>query len=177
MKPEFTLQANEKLILEAQPEKIYIYYNALRLFKNILFGVLVLVIIIFYHNNMPINFHLGAIWNPRHVSIVLSILVAALLFVLISSLYWSNLVYQNSRFFLTDKRIVIYSGVLNVKIEAYTYSRIVDVDYKRNFLQSLFALATIKFKTQGFSGENLYGLSSSNAAKIYQIISEHLTRT
>jgi membrane protein YdbS with pleckstrin-like domain len=180
MKPDFILQQGEKMLLAVQPEKVYVYFGALALIRRMIFFMLVCTIAVmyFFHGKeIQINLTLGSLIHQTSFHYAIITLFGVILFIMIVSLYWANLIYQNSWYFFTDKRVVIYSGVFNINKDAYVYNRINDVDFRQYFFQRLFSLAVVILRTQGFLGVCvIQGLSKSNAEKVYQIVNEHLVK-
>jgi membrane protein YdbS with pleckstrin-like domain len=181
MKPEVILQQNEKMLLEVQPEKAYVYFGAIKVIRRIIVYTIVIIIVSLYYNHGKKAINVNEIWtfltHQAFFNHIIIILFFAFILIVIVSFYWASLVYQNSWYFFTDKRIIIYFGVLNINKDTYTYNRINDVDFRQYYLQRYFSLAIVILRTQGFSRPYvIVGLSKSNAEKVYQIVSEHLAK-
>lgn len=138
MKPQLTLQANETILLEVQPDrKIVVYWLLTRWY---------LWVMVFLVANVLIM--IGVIRDAGYPT---ATAIALTLIAMILGGLWINYARTWHWYILTTQRCLVYRGFISVQKRLIPYSRIVDTDVAQSPIERLLGLGSVRLNVPSFT--------------------------
>ncbi|GAA5817970.1 MAG: PH domain-containing protein [Methanobrevibacter sp. CfCl-M3] len=164
---------NEDILYRAQPSLIFSVKKAFILF--------IFLWIIFTYSE-PLkrsiqklsdpqqnNLMLTSVLQTIHVNETTSIIILVLVFILIIWIAWILIKWVKTEYILTDSRIILKRGVVNLKTDYVMYNHIQDIRLSQGILGRIFSVGNIDIYS-GYSKESLKFLNVSTPKKVQKII-------
>ncbi|MDR3223539.1 MAG: PH domain-containing protein [Methanobrevibacter sp.] len=104
-----------------------------------------------------------------HINEVVSIIILVSIFILILWIVWILIKWIKTEYILTDSRIILKRGVINLKTDNIMYSHIQDVRLSQGIFGKIFSVGTIEIYT-GYNKESLKFANMNTPKKAQKII-------
>ncbi|MDR1819514.1 MAG: PH domain-containing protein [Methanobrevibacter sp.] len=164
---------NENILYRAQPSLIFSVKKVFILF-------IFLWIIFTYSGSLKrsiqklsdpqqSNLMLTSILRTIHVNETISIIILVLVFILIIWIAWILIKWVKTEYILTDSRIILKRGVVNLKTDYVMYNHIQDIRLSQGIFGRIFSVGNIDIYS-GYSKESLKFLNMSTPKKVQKII-------
>ena len=178
MKPKIMLHDGEKVLFEEKPSERYfkiLFFS--RVWHSIYTCIILAIAISWGYYKM-----IGD--NPN--IILYGIILAIVLFIVSTLLtYFISRASMNRHwYFLTNQRIILYSGFISISKKYIPYSRVADVNITQDLFHRLFGLSRVRvdetmaaaISASGLGGVNyIEGLTAEDADKFAHFVSQHMT--
>jgi membrane protein YdbS with pleckstrin-like domain len=164
---------NENILYRSQPNMIFSIKKA--------FILLILLWIIFSYSGTLIKY-IQKLSDPQqsseiivkilqtiHINQAVSIVILVSIFILIIWIVWILVKWIKTEYILTDSRIILKRGVINLRTEYVTYTHIQDVRFSQGILGKIFSVGTIDIYS-GYSKESLKFKNMNTPKKVQKII-------
>jgi membrane protein YdbS with pleckstrin-like domain len=164
---------NENILYKSQPNLIFSIKKALILF-------IFLWIIFSYSGTLKheiqklsdpqqSNVMLTNLLQTIHINEVVSIIILVSIFILILWIAWILIKWIKIEYILTDSRIILKRGVINLKTDYIMYNHIQDVRLSQGIFGKIFSVGTIEIYT-GYNKESLKFTNMNTPKKAQKII-------
>ena len=179
MKPKIMLHEGEEILFEERPSDKYIKVLFLSRAWHLLCFAIIIVVALAYHSK-DLNLSAGVGILPT----VIGVIIVILLVVLAGLYYLSKAAMKRHWYFLTNQRIILYSGFISINKKYIPYSRVADVNITQNLFHRLVGLSRVRvdetmaggFSRRGnLAGVNFVdGLTAEDADKFAHFVSQHM---
>ncbi|MDR2623835.1 MAG: PH domain-containing protein [Methanobrevibacter sp.] len=164
---------NENVLYKSQPNLIFSIKKAIAL-------SIILWIIFTYSGSLQkyiqrlsdpqqSNAMITNILQTIHINAVVSIATLVLIFILIIWITWILIKWIKTEYILTDSRIILKRGVINLKADYVMYNHIQDLRFSQGIIGKIFSVGTIEIYS-GYSKESLKFKNMNTPKKVQRII-------